>query len=190
MAKFHDALDDKLQAFMAAQHIFFVATAPREGRVNVSPKGMDSFRCLDPRTVAYLDVTGSGNETAAHLLDNGRLTLMFCSFDKEPLILRLYGTGRVVRPRDEDWARLFPLFQPLPGARQIMLMAVTAVQTSCGFAVPRYDFRGERDTLRAWAEKKGAAGVRQYWIENNQTSIDGLPSGLLEDSADPPKRPG
>lgn len=181
MAKFYPALNDELRAFIARQPLFFTASAAAAGRVNLSPKGMDSLRCLDDQTVAYLDVTGSGNETAAHLLADGRLTLMFCSFDTQPLILRLYGRGRVVRPRDAEWTTLFRHFDPLPGARQIMVLDIEAAQTSCGYGVPRYELIGERDTLRRWAENKGPQGLRDYWREKNQTSIDGLPTRILEE---------
>jgi len=181
MAKFYPELNDDHRAFIARQPIFFTASAAATGHINLSPKGMDSLRCLDARTVAYLDVTGSGNETAAHLRADGRLTLMFCSFDTQPLILRLYGRGRVIRPQDGEWDSLFGHFDPLPGARQIMVMDVEAVQTSCGYGVPRMALIGERDTLRRWAENKGQQGLQDYWRDKNQTSIDGLPTRLLEE---------
>lgn len=181
MAKFYTALNDELSAFIVRQHLFFTATATGEGRINLSPKGMDSFRCLDGNTVAYLDVTGSGNETAAHLRADGRITLMFCSFDTQPVILRLYGQGRVVRPRDAEWDALFRHFPPLAGTRQIMVIDIESAQTSCGYGVPLYDYAGERETLLKWAEKKGPQGLAEYWQEKNQTSIDGLPTQLLED---------
>jgi len=181
MAKFYSALNDSLRDFIADQKMFFTATAPTQGRINLSPKGMDTFRCLDNNTVAYLDVTGSGNETAAHLLENGRMTIMFCSFTEKPLILRLYGRGRTVRTRDNDWADLYSLFEPLPGARQIMLLAIDSVQTSCGFGVPVYEFKQERDTLARQAEHKGEAEIAAYQQKHNQISIDGLPTGLLAD---------
>lgn len=178
MAKFYPELDPSLRAFIARQHLYFVATAPRSGRINLSPKGIDSFRVLDGNRVAYLDLTGSGNETAAHLLDNGRLTVMFCSFEGEPLILRLYGTGRVVGRRDGEWAELRPLFPSLPGVRQIVTMDVDSVQTSCGGGVPLYAYQGERDALLRWAEKKGEQGLADYRREKNRLSIDGLLTGI------------
>lgn len=184
MAKFYSELNDALQQFIAAQHLFFTATAPHQGRINLSPKGMDTFRCLDAQTVAYLDLTGSGNETAAHLRENGRMTLMFCSFTETPLILRLYGQGRVVAPRDADWEHFYRHFDSLPGVRQIVVLAVESAQTSCGYGVPLYDFQGERPTLRQWAEKKGEDGIQAYWTEKNQTSIDGLPTQILSGSPD------
>ena len=180
MAKFHEKLDEDLQGFIGAQHMFFVASAVSDGRINLSPKGMDTFRCLDDSTVAFLNLTGSGNETAAHLAVNGRLTIMFCGFEKRPLILRLYGNGRAVHRRDAEWDDLFPLFPAEPGARQIIVMAIDSVQTSCGFAVPFYEFQGERPALRRWAENRGEEGLQNYWEEKNQVSIDGLPTGLLQ----------
>ena len=181
MAKFYAELNAELRDFIARQHLFFTATAAAEGRINLSPKGLDSFRCLDARTVAYLDVTGSGNETAAHLRTDGRITLMFCSFETQPVILRLYGQGRVIRPRDSEWHGLSGHFPPLTGTRQIMVISVEAVQTSCGYGVPLFHYQGERGTLVRWAEKKGTQGLLEYWREKNQLSIDGLPTRLLEE---------
>jgi hypothetical protein len=181
MARFYPELNEAHMAFIQAKHLFFTATTPHEGRINLSPKGMDSFRIISTQQVAYLDLTGSGNETAAHLRENGRFTLMFCSFDADPLILRLYGRGEVVRRQDANWAGLRSHFPDLPGERQIILMNIVSVQTSCGYAVPRMTYAGERDTLTRWAEKKGATGLLDYWREKNQTSIDGLNTGLLED---------
>lgn len=181
MAKFFEELSPSHRRFIERQKIFFVGSAPATGRVNISPKGLDCLRILGPRRLAYLDLTGSGNETAAHTAENGRVTLMVCSFDAEPLILRAYGRGRAVHPRDGDWAQLRPLFgPPVAGERQIIDVQVDSVQTSCGFAVPFFDFRGERDVLVNWAEKKGPEGVQTYWAEKNTRSIDGLPTGLLE----------
>jgi hypothetical protein len=181
MAKFYPELNDKLRDFIAAQKMFFTATASNKGRINLSPKGMDTLRCLDDKTVVYLDVTGSGNETAAHLLENGRLTIMVCSFSEKPMILRLYGHGRVIRPRDEEWAQLYSLFEPWPGARQVMVLDIESVQTSCGFGVPIYEFKQQRDTLPRQAEQQGEAGVAEYQRKHNQFSIDGLPTGLFSD---------
>jgi hypothetical protein len=176
MGRTVDGIGAELRAFIEAQHVFFVATAPLEpeGRVNLSPKGMDTFRVLAPDRVAYLDLTGSGNETAAHLRQNGRITFMFCAFDGKPQILRLYGKGRAVRPGDAPWAGLAPLFPELAGARQIVVADVTRVQTSCGFGVPLMNFEAERDALVRWAEAKGAEGLRAYREQKNRVSIDGL----------------
>ena len=181
MARIYSELNDTHLAFIQDQHLFFTASAACEGRVNVSPKGMDSLRVLDVHTVAYLDLTGSGNETAAHIRDNGRLTIMFCSFVGNPLILRLYGEGKVVHPRDAAWPNWRQHFEDLPAERQIIVLHIETVQTSCGYGVPLFEYQGERETLPRWAEKKGEQGIRDYWREKNQRSIDGLPTGILED---------
>jgi Pyridoxamine 5'-phosphate oxidase len=181
MAKFYSELTDDLQQFIAEQHIFFTASAPNSGRINLSPKGIDTFCCLDSHTVAYLDLTGSGNETSAHLIENGRLTIMFCSFTSQPLILRLYGQGSVVSPVEADWVALYDLFEPIAGLRQIIKLEIESVQTSCGFGVPEYDYDGERETLIKWAESKGETGLLDYWQDKNLVSIDGLPTYLLRD---------
>lgn len=179
MAKFYEQLDETLKKFIGEQKIFFTASAPQEGRINLSPKGIDTFRCLDEKTVIYLDLTGSGNETAAHLAENGRLTIMFCSFTEKPLILRLYGRGEVVGKNDARWAQLSENFPSLPGERQIIILNIESLQTSCGFGVPIYELKQERETLTEWAEKKGDDGIKKYWKEKNQQSIDGLPTGIL-----------
>lgn len=180
MAKFYSRLDETLRSFIREQKIFFTATAPEEGRINLSPKGMDTFRYVDDQTVAYLDLTGSGNETAAHLIENGRMTIMFCSFSESPLILRLYGRGRVVRPKDEEWRGLHRHFSSMPGERQIVVLHVESAQTSCGFGVPVYELKEERPALTEWTIKKGEEGIREYRKAKNQTSIDGLPTHLSE----------
>ena len=181
MARFYAALEPAHRAFIEAQKLFFTASGTADSRLNLSPKGMDSLRVLGPGRVAYLDLTGSGNETAAHLAHDGRLTLMWCSFDSQPLILRTYGRGRTVRRQDDEWAALHAHFPALPGERQIIVLDIESVQTSCGYAVPIYDYAGERDTLARWSEKKGPVGLLDYWREKNQVSIDGLPTHLLED---------
>ncbi|MDA8381675.1 MAG: pyridoxamine 5'-phosphate oxidase family protein [Betaproteobacteria bacterium] len=181
MAKFYAELTPALCEFIGRQHMFFTATAGPAGRINLSPKGLDSFRILNVSRVAYLDLTGSGNETAAHLKRDGRITFMFCSFDATPLILRLYGQGRAIQPRQQEWAALRAHFPPLPGARQIIVADIASAQTSCGYGVPRYDFHAQRDTLAQWAEKKGPQGLEAYWHDKNQRSVDGLPTGLLGD---------
>ncbi len=183
MAKQYDSIDEKLTTFIQQQKIFFVSTAGAEGRVNLSPKGMDSLRVLSPNKVVWLNLTGSGNETAAHLYENGRITLMFCAFDGPPNILRLYGKGSVIHPRDVDaWNVHIGLFPANSGARQIIEVDIERVQTSCGYAVPFYDYQGERETLARWADKKGSEGVKQYWEEKNQFSIDGKPTHILDDT--------
>ncbi|NER24646.1 MAG: pyridoxamine 5'-phosphate oxidase family protein [Symploca sp. SIO1B1] len=182
MAKFYNEINQSLQNFIQEQKIFFTATAPTQGRINLSPKGIDTFRCIDSKTVAYLDLTGSGNETSAHLEENGRMTMMFCSFSEEPLILRLYGQGQVIRPRESRWQEYYSLFTSLPGERQIIVLEVESVQTSCGFGVPLYEFQAERETLIKWATNKGKEGINAYWQGKNIQSIDGLPTKLLSDS--------
>ena len=182
MARFYPVLEARHRAFIAAQKLFFTATGTAASRINLSPKGMDSLRVLSDTRVAYLDLTGSGNETAAHLLHDGRMTLMFCSFDADPLILRLYGRGRAVRRQDSEWGELRRHFPALPGERQLIVLDIESVQTSCGYAVPRYTYAGERDTLARWVDKKGPLGLVDYWREKNRLSIDGLPTGLLEDA--------
>jgi hypothetical protein len=178
MAKFYAQLDDRLCEFIGQQQLFFTATAPLDGRINLSPKGIDSFRCLDLDRVAYLDLTGSGNETAAHLLENGRITIMFCSFTDKPLILRLYGRGEVIRPDTAQWDDLIDKFTDLPGKRQLIVIHLESVQTSCGYGVPIYELQTERSTLLDWSVKKGEAAVRSYQLENNYTSIDGLSTNI------------
>ena len=173
MAKFYERLDERLRRFIGMQKMFFTATAPLDGRINLSPKGMDTFRCIDDRTVAYLDLTGSGNESAAHLFENGRMTIMFCSFSKSPLILRLYGNGRVVRPTDQEWDLMHPRFPKLPGERQIITLDIQTVQTSCGFGVPIYELKEERPDLIDWAVRKGDEELTNYRQVKNSTSIDG-----------------
>ena len=181
MGKFFHTLTPAHGEFIAAQRVFFVATAPASGRVNLSPKGLDTFRTLTPARVGYLDITGSGNETAAHVRENGRVTFMFCALAGDPLILRVYGRGRIVRPRHAEWAELRPLFGPArPGERQLVLVEIESVQTSCGFGVPLYEYAGDRTLMADWACRKGEAGVAAYQAEKNTRSIDGLPSGILD----------
>jgi predicted pyridoxine 5'-phosphate oxidase superfamily flavin-nucleotide-binding protein len=163
--------------FIAAQHVFFVATAPSgpDGRVNVSPKGLDTFAVVDERTVAWLDLTGSGIETVAHLRDNGRITVMFCAFEGKPNIVRLYGRGEFLAVDDPAAAPMVARFPEHEGARTVVQVAVEHVSTSCGYAVPFMTYAGERPTLDEWAERRGRDGVRAYQARENVTSIDGLP---------------
>jgi hypothetical protein len=180
MAKTFAEITPELAQFIQAQQMFFVASAPlaAQGHVNLSPKGLDSLRILSPRSVAYLDLTGSGNETSAHLQENGRLTLMFCAFQEPPMILRLYGQGHTCLPTMPEWEALAPHFPNYPGRRQIIVLEVERVQTSCGMAVPLYDAVGQRQGLLKWADKKGDAGMAAYQQDKNQVSIDGLPTPL------------
>lgn len=180
MAKFFDCITEELQKFIAAQHIFFVGSAPLNptGHVNLSPKGLDCFRILSPNRVAYLDLTGSGNETSAHLQENGRITFMFCAFDEPPRILRLYGQGHTILPSYPEWNSLYFLFPQIPGTRQIIVADIKRVQTSCGYGVPLYEYRGERQTIITWANNKGEQGLRDYQQQKNLISLDGLPTPL------------
>ena len=174
MAEFFPALTPDHRAFVARQPVFFVATAAEGARINLSPKGMDSFRVLGDRTVAYLDVAGSGNETNAHLLADGRITIMFCAFDNPALIFRIYGRGRPVLPQDADWDEHAAHFTLLPGTRHIFVVAIDQVQTSCGWGVPHMSFERERETLNKYHEKHGDA-TRFAKYAMRTTSIDGLP---------------
>ncbi|WP_221089538.1 pyridoxamine 5'-phosphate oxidase family protein [Deinococcus aquaedulcis] len=178
MAKQLPALSAHLQAFVEAQRIFFAGTAAPEGRVNLSPKGMDSLRVLTPTRVAWLNVTGSGNETAAHLQRSPRMTLMFCAFEGPPLILRLYGQAHMIQPADPEWPGLLSLFPDLPGARQIYVLDIDLVQTSCGMAVPTFSYQAERDELNALHRRMGPEEIRSYWLRRNTHSIDGFPTGI------------
>lgn len=174
MAKSLPELSEPHQRFIAEQHVFFVGTATADSRVNVSPKGMDTLRVLGPKRVIWLNLTGSGNETAAHVQLDSRMTLMFCAFSGNALILRVYGKARVIHPYDSDWAGLAAHFPAQTGARQVFDLAVDLVQSSCGHAVPLMSHERDRDQLAKWAEAKGAEGIRQYWDERNQNSIDGI----------------
>jgi len=180
MAEFFDHIPENLREFIGKQKLFFIATASASGRISLSPKGMDTFRCLDAHRAAYLDLTGSGNETAAYLKADGRATIMFCSFDHRALILRLYGKGRVVRPGAPPWDSLISKFPAIPGARQIMLFDIESVQTSCGYAVPEYELQQERQILRQWAEKKSPEELSDYQRQKNAVSIDGFDTGLKD----------
>lgn len=174
MATFYESITGKQIEFINAQHMFFVATAPPNGRINLSPKGMDTFRVIDPQTVAYLDMSGSGNETSAHLQNDGRITFMFCSFTQAPNILRLYGTGDVVRPGAPDWDRLISHFDQITGQRQIIRARIASTQDSCGYAVPRFDFVEPRLTLQKYYENFTPQQIREKLAKQTK-SIDGLP---------------
>lgn len=182
MAKQFEALTDDHRAFIAAQHLFFVGSAAETGRVNVSPKGMDSLRVMGPNRILWRNLTGSGNETAGHLARVNRITLMWCSFETRPLILRAYGTATVLHAGEDGFAEQNRLFPADPGARQIYDVSVELVQTSCGYAVPFMDFTEDRRVLEGWAEKKGPDGVRAYWAEKNTRTIDGFDTGLPADA--------
>lgn len=178
MSKQRECIDPELAAWIAAQRIFFVATAPlsADGHVNLSPKGGDSFRVLGPMEAAYLDYTGSGAETAAHLRENGRMVVMFCAFEGAPKIVRLHGRGTVLRPGEPGHAALASAFPENPGARAIVHLRVTRVSDSCGYSVPLFEPRGSRDTLDRWAAAQGPAKLKEYRANKNRKSIDGLPA--------------
>ena len=181
MGKSYSEISNEMVDWIENQKVFFVATAPlsQEGHLNCSPKGMDSFRVISPNVVAYLDLTGSGVETIAHLRENGRIMIMFCAFDGPPQIMRLYGKGEVITAGMPEFALLQVKFPKLPGARAIIKVSVSRVSTSCGYGVPLYEYVGDRDVLQKWAQKKGDEGLVEYRLQNNSKSIDGLP-GLDE----------
>ncbi|VAX11854.1 hypothetical protein MNBD_GAMMA26-2580 [hydrothermal vent metagenome] len=180
MGKKYPSISKAHQAFIKQQKIFFVATAPNEGRINLSPKDVDSLHVQNGNKVLWLNLTGSGNETAAHLLEDSRITIMLCAFDGAPKILRLYGSARAIHPRDDEWSDMLDHFPTTSGARQIIEMDVEMVHSSCGFGVPLYDFVGHRDTLAKWITNKGEAGITQYWQDRNTESLDGKPTGIFE----------
>ncbi len=182
MARVHDQITPELQAFIEAQPLFFVATAPLStaGHVNLSPKGLDSLRVLSSHQLAYLDLTGSGNETSAHLQENGRITLMICAFTGPPQILRLYGRGHTVLPGSTDWEQFKALFPDIHGSRQIIVADITRIQTSCGMGVPLFEAKGQRQDLLNWASHKSDQELVDYRRRKNQTSIDGLVSPLAD----------
>lgn len=178
MGKQFDSLSDDHIKTITAQHMFFCATAAPDGLVNVSPKGMDCLRVLGPNRIAWLNWTGSGNETAGHLQKHPRMTLMWCSFTTRPVILRTYGTARTLHRNAPDWDEMIAHFDDVPQARQIYDLTIDMVQTSCGYAVPFYEFQGNRETLSNWADGKGEDGIRTYWAERNHTTLDGDPTGI------------
>lgn len=179
MGQQYSGISDKLKKFIEIQKIFFVGTATEGSRVNISPKGMDSLRVLNENRVIWLNVTGSGNETSAHVQENPRMTIMFSSFEGKPMILRLYGSAKAIHRYDPEWDELHALFDPVPGARQIFDLTVDMVQTSCGMGVPFFDHVAERDDLNKWAVRKGEQGIKEYWEMKNQVSIDGKPTNIM-----------
>ena len=183
MGRIYEEITPAIEGWLSAQRLFFVATAPlaADGFVNCSPKGMDTFRVLDARSVAYLDLTGSGIETVAHLRENGRIVLMFCAFEGPPRIVRLHGIGAVHPTGSADFESLRARFPELPGERAIIRVQLSRVSDSCGYAVPRFSFQGERDTLPRWSENKGSEGLQRYREEKNARSLDGLPGLPDED---------
>jgi len=178
MSQKFSSLSDNLITFIEKQKIFFVGTGTADSRINISPKGMDSLRITGKNTVIWLNVTGSGNETSAHVQVYPRMTIMFMAFEGKPLILRLYGNANVIHKNDSEWDNFYSLFKPTVGARQIFEFTIDLVQTSCGMAVPLLDFVGERDLLTDWADKQGEQAIKEYWLNNNQQSIDGISTNI------------
>ncbi|MEH6910460.1 MAG: pyridoxamine 5'-phosphate oxidase family protein [Oceanicoccus sp.] len=179
MGQQYTELSDKLIKFIGEQKIFFVGTATASSKVNISPKGMDSLRVLGNNRVIWLNVTGSGNETSAHIQEYPRMTIMFAAFEGNPMILRLYGQAKVIHRNDPNWDGMYSCFNPIAGARQVFDLTIDMVQTSCGMAVPFFDYVEEREQLKSWASKKGDEGIKEYWQQKNQLSLDGKPTNIV-----------
>jgi len=179
MGQQHTEISEKIKSFIEDQKLFFVGTATDDSRVNISPKGMNSLKIINKNRVIWLNVTGSGNETSAHIQETPRMTIMFCAFEGKPMILRLYGTAKVIHKKDAEWNELFSLFDKLPGARQIFDLTVDLVQSSCGMSVPLFDYIDERQQLNNWAKRKGKKGLQEYWAQKNQLSLDGKPTNIM-----------
>jgi hypothetical protein len=180
MGQKYTELSDKHIEFIKDQKIYFVGTAAETGSVNLSPKGDDSLRVLNENTIAWLNLTGSGNESAAHVLQNPRMTIMFCAFDGKPLILRAYGQARMLHRKDPEWAKYIDLFSPSIASRQIFILDISMVQSSCGMSVPYFDYNEDRELLADWSERQGEEGIEAYWTKKNQKSIDGFESKIVE----------
>lgn len=178
MGKQYSEITNNHQQFIEQQHIFFVGTADKDGKVSVSPKGINSLKIINKNRLVWLNYTGSGNETAAHMLATNRMTIMFCSFTEKPLILRIYGSGKVVHPRDDEWKEMQQLFPKSISSRQYFDINVDLVQSSCGFGVPFFEYKSERNLLLEWADKKGIEGVKNYWENNNKLTIDERETGI------------
>ena len=180
MAEKFNAINDAHIEFVNKQHLFFIGSAGCKGFINVSPKGMDTLKIIDQNRVVWLNHTGSGNETSTHVQENGRMTIMWCSFDKKPLILKFYGKAKVIHERDAEWEEMCGYFDKFLGVRQFFEMEVELVLTSCGFGVPRFKYIGERNSLIKWANNVGVEGMRKYWQEKNQVSLDGKETYVLK----------
>ena len=180
MGKQFAALNDKLIEFIEKQKIYFVATAADTGNVNLSPKGGDSLRVINENKIVWLNLTGSGNESAAHILKNPRMTIMFCAFEGAPMILRTYGTAKVYHQTDSEYQDYIQLFPEYTGTRQIFELNIDLVQTSCGMSVPYFDYQSDRQDLNNWADKNGKAGIEAYWLKKNQQSIDGFSTEIAD----------
>lgn len=182
MGKQFSELSDKHVEFIEKQKIYFVATAAKDGSVNLSPKGGDSVRVISPTQIAWLNLTGSGNESASHVIQNPRMTIMFCAFEGSPLILRAYGVAKVLHVNDEDWTEYSELFPQSVAARQIFILDINLVQASCGMSVPYFTYEGDREDLAKWSEKQGSEGIEKYWVKKNQISLDGFESEIVQRS--------
>lgn len=177
MGKVYEFLDESMRSFIGRQRVFFVATAPSDGgHVNLSPKGLDTLRIIDGRTIVYLDYVGSGAETIAHLRQNGRIVIMMCAFEGPPKIVRLHGRGEAIEPEDADYPSMRALFPADIPARSVIRVRVERISDSCGYGVPLYAFQRDRNHLAAWTEKKGTDGLVEYQVKNNRRSVDGLPA--------------
>lgn len=181
MSKIFNSLSPQHQTFINNQKVYFVGSAKQSGRINISPKGMDSFRILNEHKIIWLNLTGSGNETSIHLQEENRMTIMFCSFEKNPLILRLYGSAKAYHREEENYKKYITEFPTIAGSRQIIEMDIDMVQTSCGFGVPLMDFKAERDTLKTTWEKRGDSKLDEYWKNRNSKSIDGFESDVFKE---------
>jgi len=188
MGKEYEEIDERLQRWIERQHVFFVSTAPlaKAGRINCSPKGLDGLRVLGPRQIAYVDIGGSGIETVAHLKENGRIVIMLCAFDGPPKIFRFYGHGRSVEPHHADFEALVPMFPNMPAIRNFIVVDIECIRDSCGYGVPEYEFKCERESLKNWCDSKTADELLEYRAEKNALSLDGLP-GLDSEPTAPSK---
>jgi hypothetical protein len=173
MAQKYSKLNEKFKSFIQQQQMYFIGTADKQGRVNISPKGLDSFKIINDTQVMWLNLTGSGNETAAHVLSSSRMTILFMAFEDRPMILRLYGQAQVIHMQDKQWSTLYSQFEDFMGARQIFVLDIDTIISSCGMAVPIYEFKQQRDELLKSAERKGIEKIKSYWLKKNQLSIDG-----------------
>ena len=182
MAVKFDNINEAHKVFVEKQKMFFIGSAGCEGFINVSPKGMDTLKIVDEKTVVWLNHTGSGNETSAHVQENGRMTIMWCSFDKKPMIMKFYGQATVIHEKDERFEEMSAYFETFVGTRQFFELKVELVLTSCGFGVPRYKYVGERNALTKWADNVGRDGMKKYWEEKNQVTLDGKPTKIMEKS--------
>jgi len=180
MGQKYSELTEQHIKFISDQKIYFVGTAAEVGSVNLSPKGGDSLRVINSTKIAWLNLTGSGNESASHILQNPRMTLMFCALEGKPLILRAYGIAKVLHQADNDWEEYSSLFPASVAARQVFVLDINLVQSSCGMSVPYFSYDSDRDRLANWSEKQGKEGIEKYWVKKNQKSIDGFETDIVK----------